>query len=421
MSKRTPVAAVLFALALLAALPVTATAAEKSYQLTLSAGEFDREQTPVKVTLEVPEELKDATVAELTTAGGQKIVGQLTAPGVLNVADGKNARELHFILPKLAAGETLEVTATIRDAEAETGFTWHDTAGKHAELRYGDRPVMRYMYEAVDNSTEARRGETYKVYHHVYTPSGSRLLTKGPGGLFPHHRGLFYGFNRISYERDGKKMSADVWHNKQGEDQSHLKFLAQEEGPVLGRHTALVAWNGRDGETFAKEKRQMTAYAVPGGTLIEFSDELQSEVGKIKLAGDPQHAGFQFRATQDVPDKTAKQTYYVRPDGKGEPGKFRNYPGNKEHVNLAFNAMSIVVDDQRYTIAYLDQPTNPKEARFSERDYGRFGSYFETEVTEEQPLRVNYRIWVQEGEMTPEQVARLSNDFVHPVKVQVGE
>ena len=60
-------------------------------------------------------------------------------------------------------------------------------------------------------------------------------------------------------------------------------------------------------------------------------------------------------------------------------------------------------------------------ARFSERDYGRFGSYFATDVPADKPLKLNYRIWVQEGEMTPEQVQRLSDDFVHPPKVTVAE
>ncbi len=30
--------------------------------------------------------------------------------------------------------------------------------------------------------------------------------------------------------------------------------------------------------------------------------------------------------------------------------------------------MSVVVGGERYTVGYLDLPTNPKEARFSERD-----------------------------------------------------
>jgi hypothetical protein len=70
-------------------------------------------------------------------------------------------------------------------------------------------------------------------------------------------------------------------------------------------------------------------------------------------------------------------------------------------------------------VAYLDHPKNPKEARFSEREFGRFGSYSEYTLEKSKPLTVNYRLWLQEGLMKPEDVTALSNDFVEPVKVMV--
>jgi hypothetical protein len=70
----------------------------------------------------------------------------------------------------------------------------------------------------------------------------------------------------------------------------------------------------------------------------------------------------------------------------------------------------------------LPRPSgNPKEARFSEREYGRFGSYFERTIEKDKPLTVNYRLWLQEGLMQPEEVAALSNNFLDPVKVTVHE
>ena len=83
--------------------------------------------------------------------------------------------------------------------------------------------------------------------------------------------------------------------------------------------------------------------------------------------------------------------------------------------------MSFGLGGRRYTVAYLDHPANPKEARFSERDYGRFGSYFESTIDEGRPLTVHYRLWLQEGLMRPEDVAALSHDFIDPVRVTVHE
>jgi Methane oxygenase PmoA len=104
----------------------------------------------------------------------------------------------------------------------------------------------------------------------------------------------------------------------------------------------------------------------------------------------------------------------------GKKGETRNWdPKTKEGpVNLPWDAMSFVVEGKRYTVLNLDHPKNPKEARDSERDYGRFGSYFEYDLTPAKPLRVKYRVWVQEGEMTPDQCEGMSRAFVAPPEVK---
>jgi hypothetical protein len=182
-----------------------------------------------------------------------------------------------------------------------------------------------------------------------------------------------------------------------------------------------IDWHGINKEVYAKEDRELAAYNVPGGTLIEFASRVRTVGGPIQLDGDPQHAGFHFRAAQEVAEKNKGQTYYLRPDGKGKPGETRNWdPKSKMGpVNLPWNAMSFVVGGQRYTAVYLDNPANPKEARGSERDYGRFGSYFEYEIKPDRPLMVRYRVWLQAGEMKPEQPVALAADFVEPVEVEV--
>jgi hypothetical protein len=302
-------------------------------------------------------------------------------------------------------------------------FAWHDTPGEFTELRHGERPVLRYVYQLFDDSTKEQRETTFKVYHHLYEPSGKEIITKGPGGLYTHHRGLFYGF-KATY--GDPKMTADTWHcpppsndPKKPSLEAHLaheKILSSEVGLVLGRHRVQIGWHGRDKLRFAEEVRELTVYSVPGGTLVEFASKLTPVKGTVKLDGDPQHAGFHFRAVNEVADKTKDQTYFLRPDGKGEIGKERSWdPKSKEGpVNLPWNAMSFVVGGKRYTAAYLDRPANPKEARYSERTYGRFGSYFVAECSESKPLTVAYRLWLQEGEMSADGVLALSEDFVNP-------
>ena len=397
-----------------------AAAGEFETQFVLKAGMFDRPAGPVHCATHFPDSFAgNESTATVITPDGQSFYGQLVRPSVLSkTADGRPGNwELIWIAPPLKAKEELKFRVeweTPRRDRVAT-YRWLDSDGKQAELQFDGRPVLRYMHEPLDESSAERRGETYKPYHHVFDPLGKQLVTKGPGGLFPHHRGLFFGFNRIQYAEGTKK--ADTWHCNNGEFQSHERTLSAESGPILGRHRTQIAWHGQDGGIFAQEEREMSAIRLPGGSLIEFASRLTSTAGKVRLDGDPQHAGFQFRAAQEVPDKTAMQTYYLRPDGKGEPGKFRNWDDkgrDPQTINLPWLGLSFVLGQTRFTCLYLDRPENPKEARYSERDYGRFGSYFEYDLDTGHPLELRYRIWLQEGEMSVIEAQAMADHFAFP-------
>jgi hypothetical protein len=399
---------------------LSAQSTSTAFEITVTAGQHERKNVPVRVPLPSGQ-IDDAKLVSvtLTLPDGHVIPAQWTRPGLL-AGDGG---EIHLILPHLAAGGSVRLKAT-PSTDSPSGarnFAWHDHPGHHADLRFGNRPVVTYHYEHLDESSPASRVRTYKVFHHLYSPQGDRVVTNGlsddPKVHSPHHRGIFYGFNRISYD-NGR--TADLWHCTNGAYQEHDRFLSSEAGPVLGRHRVAISWHGQD-KAFAQEERELTVYNVPGGQLVEFASRLRSLAGQVRIDGDPQHAGFQFRAHNDVDAMTAGETVYVRPDGVGNRGETRNWDPKTRRgpVNLPWNAMSFVLGGKRYTVAYLDHPMNPKEARFSERDYGRFGSYFEYTIDEGKPLSVHYRLWLQEGLMKPEDVAALSDDFVDPVKVTV--
>jgi hypothetical protein len=400
------------------ALTFRAFGASSSFEFTVVAGQHGRSNCPVRVPLKHVRSSENSSVT-LTSPDGRSIPAQWTGPGLGSPAPS----ELHFILPRLAAGESVRLKATLsaKPPANSEGFIWRDHPGHHADLLFGDRKVVTYHYERLDESTPANRVRTYKVFHHVFSPKGDRIVTGGlnddPKVHSPHHRGIFYGFNRITY---GNGETADTWHCIDGAFQQHERFLASEAGAVLGRHRMVIRWHGKDA-AFIEEERELTVYNVPGGRLIEFASRLETTTGRVRIDGDPQHAGFQFRAHNDVDAYTTNQTVFVRPDGTGKPGETRNWdPQTRQGpVNLPWNAMSFVLGEQRYTVAYLDLPGNPKEARFSEREYGRFGSYFEYTIEKDWPLAVNYRLWLQENLMRPEEVAALSYNFVDPVIVTV--
>lgn len=337
-----------------------------------------------------------------------------------------NRRDACFVLPKLEAGKSAKLEIRIEGSEhwdRKSILLWGQREGDHAVLQRGDpagdkfTPVLRYEMPTLDTSSPAAREKTYKPFHHVYLDG--KLLTKGPGGKFTHHRGLFYGFMKATYGKD----TVDIWHCKKDTHQAHRMPVDEARvNPVMGRHRVFIDWKGNGKKTFAVEEREVAAVPMPNGLLIEFVSRLTPTEGTLKLDGDPQHAGFHFRASDEVATKTTKETYFIRPGGVGEKGKELNWTPKtpKTQVNLPYLGMSFVIGGQRYTVGYIDHPSNPKEARFSERTYGRFGSYFVTTVTKDRPLVVRYRLWVQKGEMKPEGLAALAESFADPVKVEVG-
>lgn len=410
-------------------LPAVAVA-QRTLPIQVTGGKLAMKNVPVRVALSLPPDWAAKKALLIKLPGGAFVAGQLTEPSlrtdIIEPAAPKYVRrDLHFILPSLKADTTITVAADFDGNVKDGTFAWTEQGDDYAELSYRaepdakGRPVLRYMRRPYDPTTKEKRDRSYKVFHHLYDPTGTRFVTNGGFAdpytdakklLYPHHRGLMYAFNRITYD-GGKK--ADTWHCTGGAHQSHLKTLLTEAGPVLGRHRVLIGWYGAKDELFAREERELTAYAVPGGTLVEFASQLRTVDGKVHLDGDPQHAGFQFRASNEVAAKTSKQTYYLRPDGKGLLGQTRNWdPKTKEGpVDLPWDALSFVVGGKRYTVEYMNRPTNPKESRFSERDYGRFGCYFVYDLTKERPLRIDYRLWLQVGEMTVEQAQAKYRQF----------
>ncbi len=295
-------------------------------------------------------------------------------------------------------------------------FAWTDTEGKHLELHRDGKPVARYVYEAIDESSPERREETFKPFCHLFFNKYGHygeLLTKGPGGKFTHHRGVFYGFSRVSYtDPSGERHEKiDTWHCRKAH-QIHRGFSATEADADSASFTSEIDWIGDDGGVFATEARTMRFSFDGADLVVDFESTLSTKFPEVLLDGDPQHAGFHFRAHNDVAEETENATYYIRPgSGIGKPGVAINWSEKEDNEatrDLPWKAMCFTLRDTQTTVVYLDHPENPKPARASERQYGRFGTYFEAKVTPDSPLTVRYRLVVHPGEYeSAEEVAKL--------------
>lgn len=267
---------------------------------------------------------------------------------------------------------------------AAAALQFSDREGKHLDVLSDGKILVRYMYEHDQSSSESLH-RTYKPYLHVFDAEGKKPITKGAGGKFTHHRGIFIGWSRIKV--NGK--SYDRWHMKGGSI-VHQKFLAKTIEDDSATFTSLTHWMDSEGEPFLEEERTITVREPEkGGRLfIDFQSKLTPTGAEVFLDGDPEHAGIQYRPADEV---ERKKTTYLFPDGVKSP---RSAP------NLRWAAENYTLGDQTYSVVHMNAPGNPDGTVYSAyRDYGRFGAYFKKKILEGESLTVNYGFLIKDGEL----------------------
>ncbi len=354
----------------------------KNYEkiFTVKSGDHDIHQTPVFVDLD--SQLFDGVQDICLTAKGKPIPAQLEqlSPGTVRL----------WWSVSQTAGESINYGLMLNKACKSRLFAWNRLSPTSVRLYYDEQPLIQYEHPVFDPENIE---ETKKPFHHVYDPSGTELITKGLGGLFPHHRGIFFGYNRVFI--NGERI--DIWHARNGERSEHENFIEVIEGPVMGGHTLKILWKDTEGMPFIEEIREIKVFPQgEGQCLIDFRSTLKTLVGPVRLEGDLQHAGVQFRAAQYVADN-ADETRFIRPNGWNHLDPAQELRGDHLH-NLPWNAMYFEINGKPFTVAYLSHPENAERTEMSERRYGRFGEFFPALVTEDNPLSVHYRFWVKTGD-----------------------
>jgi len=296
---------------------------------------------------------------------------------------------------------TLFLSLMTSISSAEDAYQVVDTQGKYLDVVTPDgKAVLRYVYER-DQSTKEKAFDTAKVFAHVFADDGETTLTKGPGGKFPHHRGIFIGWSKL--KQGGK--SHDLWHMRNTE-QKHKSFDIQSGNKQGATITAQIDWVGVDGDIVVEERRTYQVIDTDDAhAVIDFTSVLKAVNGEVEFNGDPEHAGIQFRPSQKVADnKSAK--YLFHEDGI-DP---------KARKDLPWVAESFLIDDDWWTVQHISHPENPQGARWSAyRDYGRFGPFTVVKIHDGESTTFRYRFVVLIGnDISREQLTkRYSNSFSH--------
>lgn len=280
---------------------------------------------------------------------------------------------------------------------ADDGFALRDQKGEYLDVLLDGRIAVRYMY-AHDASTPQQRTATNKPFLHVFDAAGKRPITNGPGGDFPHHRGIFIGWTRI---RVGAR-NLDFWGMGTG-NIVHQKFADQKADRDSAAFTSHTLWSDKDSKALLEEARTTALRRGPAGVrlLIDFESKLTAKVDLV-LDGDPEHGGVQFRAANDV--DRAQMSYFFP----------REKPNAHTDLDYPWVGQTFVLEGQKHAIVQIDHPRNPRPTRWSAyRDYGRFGAFFKHELKAGETLNVRYRFVIAEGEL-PEValIQKAADDFV---------
>jgi hypothetical protein len=244
---------------------------------------------------------------------------------------------------------------------------------------------LRYEHAFRADDREA----TFKVFHHLLRPDGT-LLTKGPGGTHPHHRGVFLGFNKVQV---GDGPTLDFWQCRNGETQRHDGFVPPAELGLAPEWTvAAITWRDAQDRVVLRERRAWRCRAAGAdATIVEFVSELFAEHAPLRLGLDPHHAGFHVRVRDEFAAAGGPQVRYLRPPGAVDRG-------DDTWDGCAWAAAIVPFTEGPVTIVHADAAANPRPNRYSTRPYGRLGSTFATVLQPGVPLRLAYELAIAHGE-----------------------
>ncbi len=147
------------------------------------------------------------------------------------------------------------------------------------------------------------------------------------------------------------------------------------------------ATNGSD--LLVREKRTLViSRPAPKRTQIDAAFALTPE-RDLRLAGDLQHSGVHFRASNEVYTRQKETSYLTEPEGvsKGD--------------QLKWCRMLFPIGDRWYSALQLNAPANPVE-EVSTRAYGRFGYFFKKSLKKGEPLELRYRFVIEQAEVPAE-------------------
>ena len=280
--------------------------------------------------------------------------------------------------------------------------------GQAVDIQFGGRKVARFIH-----------GDgQFKPYLHVFGEAGELLTNSGldasgkPTGQFPHHRGIYIGWNKIASDLG----TFDLWHFNNGGKMEVLQFDKLDAGKEAATLVATIAWRGgkkdATGSDLLLTETRTLRIARPEGKTTQVDARFQLKASReLTLGGDLQHSGIHFRAANDVATRAKETSYVSDPEDKQTKGKDWAAPAPKKDKDgneikparepvkgdLNWCRLLFPMGGRWYAATELNAPSNPVE-ELSWRDYGRFGFFFKRKLAAGESLDLNYRFFVEPAE-----------------------
>ena len=250
-----------------------------------------------------------------------------------------------------------------------------DGPGKAVEVRADEGLVARFVY-----------GEgQIKPYLHIFGEHGELLTNAGADkngkatGAFPHHRGIFIG-----WKVESELGTDDLWHMTRGCKMEVATIEQVTGGRDSAKIVANISWrsakstNGSD--LVIGERRELKFSRPDKQTQVDATFTL-TPARDLRLAGDLQHSGVHFRASNEVHGRQSETSYLSSPEGKNKG------------TDLKWCRLSFPIGTNVYSTLQLNHPANPVE-ELSTRKYGRFGYFFKKDLTKSKLLTLKYRFLI---------------------------
>ena len=248
-------------------------------------------------------------------------------------------KRIPILLACILAAASAHADWTLKD-DANT-----DLPGRKVDIARDGQLVARFIY-----------GEgQIKPYLRVYGEEGDGLNEWDEKQQFPHHRGIYIGWNKIASDLG----SFDLWHMNNGGTMTVKKLEKLEGGKDSATLIATIEWDGGKADAggsklLLTETRTLTI-SRPAAKAVQVDAKFELNPARdLTLGGDLQHAGIHFRASKAVQDRKTETAYVWEPDIDGKGGKVIG-------KDLKWARLTFPIGTRWYHVTELNAPTNPVE------------------------------------------------------------